>query len=355
MTTEIRAFHIDTRTTGPLYRPGVTASSEDSVSKESAQARNARRLYSVIEMLRIRERSVEELTELFDVPRRTILRDLAAVDELGLGLQRSAACRYRLPACAQAFRPVEALVVHAATRLLYHHAASKNREYLLALEKLTAGLPPGLQDVMRRSIQDLTPQLRSDGALERVSDAWINRRYIAFDYMEPNGVPERCELAVYFVEISRGDLAPYVIGFDRNTRAAIRTFRLSRMKRIAVLDDTYAIPGDFDPRLHLTDAWGVVGRSPENVTVTLRFAQEVASRVLEGGYPNLTVEEMGHADYSLVVKVQAGLDPTGQPRELLSWILGWGARVEVLDPPDLRAQWLQEARAIVETFGQPTN
>ncbi|WP_288482426.1 WYL domain-containing protein [uncultured Deinococcus sp.] len=330
----------------------MTASPEDTTGREPAQASTIRRLYSMIEMLRIKDRTVEDLIALFDVPRRTVLRDLSAVDAMGLGLQWSAVYGYRLPAAAPTFRPVEALMVHAALRLLYHHASSKNREYLLALEKLISGLPPSLQEVTRRSVQDLTPQLRSDGALERVGDAWVNRRYIAFDYMEPNGLPERCELAVYFIEISRADLAPYVIGIDRQRRAAVRTFRLSRMKRVVMLEDTYEIPADFDPRLHLTDAWGVVGQPREPVTATLRFAQEAASRVLEGGFPNLTVEEIGTADHSLVVKVRASLDAAGQAPELLSWILGWGAHVEILDPPDLRERWLQEAQAITVKFGR---
>lgn len=244
--------------------------------------------------------------------------------------------------------------MHAATRLLYHHAASRNRDYLVALEKLTSGLPPSLQDVVRRSVQNLTPQLRDDGVLERVAIAWTDHRYIAFDYVAPNGVPERRELAVYFVEISRSNLAPYVIGFDRQKRAAIRTFKLSRMKHVTMLGDTYDIPADFDPRLYLTDAWGVVGNQTESVIVTLRFTQEVAYRVLEGGYPNLTVEEMGSTDHSLIVKVRAGVDYTGLPRELLPWILGWGPRVEVLDPPEIRAHWLKEAQAIVEKFGHVT-
>ena len=34
-------------------------------------------------------------------------------------------------------------------------------------------------------------------------------------------------------------------------------------------------------------------------------------------------------------------------RELLSWLLAWGAAVEVLEPPSLRARLAAEARAIL--------
>jgi predicted DNA-binding transcriptional regulator YafY len=120
---------------------------------------------------------------------------------------------------------------------------------------------------------------------------------------------------------------------------------------VTPLGDGYSIPSDFDPRHYLTDAWGVVGGQTEVVTVTLKFAREAVHRVMEGGYPNLTVEEGGAPDGSVTVKVRAGADRTGLPRELLPWILGWGPRVEVLAPPAVRAHWLSEARAVVARYG----
>ncbi|WP_425148719.1 helix-turn-helix transcriptional regulator [Deinococcus sp.] len=321
---------------------------------EPATRRKVRRLFDITELLRIKARSSLELAQMFGVPQRTVQRDLEDLRDMGLGLEAASGHRYSLPRAALPFRPVEALAVHAATRLLYHHAASKNRDYLLALEKLTQSLPTSLHEVVTRSIQNLTPQLTDDRVLELVATAWVDRRYLSFEYKSPAGQHERRELAVYFVEISRSNLAPYAIGFERRKRGEIRTFKLSRMKHVTPLDDSYTIPPDFDPRLYLTDAWGVVGGQTEVVTVTLRFAWEAAYRVLEGGYPNLTVEKLGRPDGTVIVKVRAGMDGSGLPRELMPWILGWGPRVEVLEPPNVRAHWLSEARAVLERFGRET-
>lgn len=309
-----------------------------------------RRLLELMELLRLREHTLRELAEWFDVDQRHVQRDLKDLRALGADLEYVHPHRYRIVGTSEHLRPVQALAAHAATRLLYHHAPTKNKQYLLALEKLTLSLPTSVQDVVRRSTQDLHPQLVDDRAFEAVANAWFDRRVVAFDYVSPTGNVDRRELAVYFVEVSRANFAPYAIGFERLRHGEIRPFKVSRMRFVTPLADTYEIPEDFDPRAYLTDAWGVVGASTNVVTVRLRFAAEAAYRVLEGALPNLTVEHVGASDGSVVVSVRAGVDDTGRPRDLLPWILGWGARVEVLSPEHVRQQWLAELRETLRRY-----
>ncbi|WP_423173605.1 WYL domain-containing protein, partial [Stenotrophomonas maltophilia] len=147
---------------------------------------------------------------------------------LGVGLECLPNHRYRVAGRIPHLKPIQALAVHAATRLLYHHAATKNRDYLLALDTLAHSLPESIREVVQRSTQDFAPQLIGDRALELITTAWTERHYVSFDYSSPGGAPQRRELAVYFVEISRANLAPYAIGFERLKRSEIRTFKLSR-------------------------------------------------------------------------------------------------------------------------------
>lgn len=92
---------------------------------------------------------------------------------------------------------------------------------------------------------------------------------LSFAYQKPSGELETGnELCVYFLEISRSNLAPYVIGLARK-RGKIRAFKLSRMRALEVLRDTYEPDETFDPTAFLSDAWGVVGGT-ETLTVQVR-------------------------------------------------------------------------------------
>lgn len=39
-----------------------------------------------------------------------------------------------------------------------------------------------------------------------------------------------------------------------------------------------------------------------------------------------------------------------QLEDVVQWLLGWGSHVRVLDPPDLQARLMQEARAIAALY-----
>jgi len=40
-----------------------------------------------------------------------------------------------------------------------------------------------------------------------------------------------------------------------------------------------------------------------------------------------------------------------EPQEMLPWIRGWGADVEVLEPEDLRERMMGEARRLARVYG----
>ena len=41
--------------------------------------------------------------------------------------------------------------------------------------------------------------------------------------------------------------------------------------------------------------------------------------------------------------------------EIADWIMGFGLRAEVMEPPELRAELLQRANALVELYGKPAD
>jgi predicted DNA-binding transcriptional regulator YafY len=309
----------------------------------------ARRLLSLATLLAAGPRTAADLARQLGVSHRTLQRDLEELPELGHEIERDGR-RYRLRAGATVLDPVEALAVHTATRLLVHHTRINERGYRTALTKLADQLPEPARRYLHASVTDIET-LSSEGGrtLDQVAQAWFEGRVLRFDYRAPIGSkkPHRNDLEVYFVEISRANLAPYVIGFERSYFDAIRTFALDRMENVRVLDERYEVPDDFDPHAHLSSAWGIVAGPP--IEVRLRFRNDVAHRVHARHHRSLRIDHTTD-DGDLHVTVTAGQDKHGIPIDLLPWLYAFGAGVEVLAPERVREHVRRELRAAADAY-----
>jgi len=295
------------------------------------------------ELLRLRPCGVGNLAKRFGCSIRTVQRDLALLERAGEGVQRLGRGKYAIKPRPSPLDPVEALAVHAATRLLYHQTPAPHKQYILALDKLAARLPEPARDLAVQSIRPLR-KTGDDRTLELIARAWFELRYVAFEYRSAHGSGRyhSKEVAVYFVEVNRHNLSLYAIGYERSYHKAVRTWKLSRMRDVHLLTDHYEIPPGFSPNAYLQNAWGLMGRRGQGVTVKLRFAPEVAPRILENDIHGLEVLSQ-EPDGSLLAQVEVGVDDEGFPIEILPWIQSWGPRVEVLEPENLRRRWRKEA------------
>ena len=310
----------------------------------------AHRLKQLEEALINRELSVKELCERFGFERRTIQRDLDDlrtehdIEQVGI--------KYRIKKKRTELNlnSVEALAVHSGTRLLAHHAHINERHYRSALEKLARQLPEPARKSLQKSADMLATKTSNNSRnLDNVARAWFEGRVLSFTYPAFDGNEYRREIEVYFLEISRTNLAAYVIGYERSYTKGIRIYKLDRMRNVRLLQDTYQVPPDFDPLDYLSTAWGIVVGDPVNVK--LRFHPKVKQHVLEMPSDNLVVDEEQPDGY-LLVTATAGRPNGGQPYELLAWIRSWGAMVEVLDPPDIRELIRQELQRALKLYEQ---
>lgn len=309
----------------------------------------ARRLQSLLELLRLKPRTTRELCERFDVDIRTIQRDIELLKDEGEGIEDGPNDTYFIPSLHSPLSAVEALAVYSAVRLLYHHAPNAKRSYLTAMEKISALLPANIRAQFLDSAPPIKDPRFSEGLLEDVFRAWRETRVLGFQYCAPNKPPESRKLEVWFIEVSRVNLDLYALGRDP-AKDEFRTFKLSRMQQTRVLAETYIIPPEFDPTQVLNHAWGVVGLSGGGVTqVKLKFRSEAAYRIKEGGYPSLSIEQE-LPDGCLLVSLQIGTTTDHFPLELLSWVQSWGSRVEVLEPASLRNRWLKEIRELSRLY-----
>ena len=304
-----------------------------------------KRLFAMVDLLESKPRTTRELATYFSDHEsftRTIQRDLQTLREVFPLVEQGDT--YALPPRAGFLYPIQSLALYSAARLLYHHSPSNSGHYRAALERLAKQLPEAAQLPLLGGLQERTA--RSEVAqLEDVASAWFGQKVLSFEYHAPNKAATQRRLEVYFIEISRVNLDTYVLGRDVD-KGELRTFKLSRMHRTRITGEGYRVPADFDPAKVLNHAWGVIGLSGGGLReVRLRFHPDAIYRLLEGGYRHLHLGETDAQGW-LEVTLEVGTDGEGFPLELLSWVQGWGARVRVVGPPDLKRRWLEEAQKV---------
>lgn len=320
----------------------------------------ALRLLRLLELLQQKPWKPAELRRELGLGERAIfdyLREVATLaEQLGLRfVHDTLRSTYHIEVVEQ-LNLTETVVAFTAIRMLAHHTPGTNKAYQEALRKLAKRLPESLKALAQKSIEALgeRPPSLSGANLETLTQGWLLRRVVAFEYRIPERKTIQVELETYFIEVSRANMAVYVIGKDRlygrniHYLDNLRTYKLERIQRPRLLEASYSIPDDFDPGLYLSTAWGIVGgENPQKVL--LRFTPEASERIREGGYRNLSIVEQLEGGDTLV-EIIVGTDRTGFPLELLPWIQSWGPRVEVIEPASLRQKWLAEARQVLERY-----
>ena len=244
----------------------------------------------------------------------------------------------------------EALSIHLAGRFMSNcmdrrnpHVASALRKLGIALERLA----PSISNFVRSSANTFDDgSKRQDPhylqVLEKMTLAWAEKRKVQLWYRSADGnnVKEYI-FCPCFVEVSAVGQAIYAIGYIEPDNQ-MRTFKIDRVERIELQRESYAISADFDPDQLFSHAWGIWYTEQEPLEVQLCFSQRVARRVLETRWhPTEQVAEQEDGSLLWCASI-------AEPLEMLPWIRGWGADVEVLQPQELRQQIKEE----VETMSQ---
>ena len=281
------------------------------------------RLIGILSILLQREKvTAPELAEQFEVSRRTIQRDIESLCRAGIPIATAQGARggisimegYRVDRTVLTAPEMQAIL--AGLRSL--DSVSGTRRYAQLMNKLAAGtLTPGsphmLIDLASWYKSSLPPKIELiQGAIER-------RRAIHFAYFSPR------EESVRTVE-------PYYLVFHWSTwyvwgwcrmRRHFRLFKLNRMTELTVGEAFEPQPAplpDLEPERVF----------PVKYQVTVLFDPACRWRLVEEyGADRFTVEPDGRLRFT------GGFPDAGS---VLSWVLTFGDKAELLEPDELREQ-----------------
>jgi predicted DNA-binding transcriptional regulator YafY len=220
------------------------------------------RVLTVLEILQARERvSGAELAKRLEVNPRTVQRYIARLQDLcipvestpGVGGAYRLKRGFRLP--PMMFTDEEAFALTLGLRALRHLGLAAFAPAAEgAAAKLGRVLPASLRD-SAHAVEEVVaiepgPWVISTSAesLIRVCTAVRTRHSVAFHYESHDGVSSRREVEPYGIVHMDGRW--YMVGRCR-LREALRTFRLDRVSRLEIGDQTFDRPVGFDANAYL--------------------------------------------------------------------------------------------------------
>ncbi|MFN8457025.1 MAG: YafY family protein [Anaerolineae bacterium] len=293
-----------------------------------------------------------ELAHELGVSIRSLHRYIVMLDEIGIPIYSergpyggfSLVRGYKMPPLV--FTPEEAVAVYLGTGLVEQMWGQLYRE---AVHGVLAKLDNVLPDEQRQEVawarrtllatclHRVDPQ-RLSPHLEKLRQAIHERQQVRMKYRGQGQL-----------EVLQRELNPYAlvhragwwysIGYC-HLRQALRTFRVDRIIELAVLDETFQVPADFDAQAYLAT------EPQPQVTVRLRFVPDGAGLALDNRAYWDTVEEQADGSVAVtfavpdlnwaasIVLSYGGWAVVVEPRELYNLVREWANHIAGLHQPE---------------------
>ena len=286
------------------------------------------RLIAILSVLLNQEQvTAPELAKRFEVSRRTINRDIEALNQAGIPIVTQQGVGggirimdgFRMDRTALTSREMQAIL--SGLRSL--DSVSGNNLYRQLMEKIS----PGASEVLpvdQHILIDLASWHKTSLSekIGLILSAIEQPRLVSFHYLSPNGESDRVvEPALLVFEWSSW----YLWGWCRN-KDAPRLFKLDRMESLQAGEA-------FSPRpMGMPDL--LSDRAfPDRYHALVRISPEFRWRL---------VEEYGSGCYELTPEGDCLFSAGFSDRDhLLSWILSFRGGAELLEPPELREELKQ--------------
>jgi len=337
---------------GPAAPPPAAWEPEEERGGKRDRLARFYRVLTVLERRGEQGARIEDIARTVGMSKRTVYRDLKALEgELGIPLWSEGG---KWGVEGSGFLPplkltrAEAMAVFLSARLLVRYADEYDADLAAAFQKLAGGLPPVLAEHVARTL-DVMSRREVDPLFTRrvqvLTQAWAERRVVSFTYDSSIHDPARgrrdARVHPWYIEPSIATHALYLFGFDE-TRSAPRTFKIERIRDLSLTTQTFEPPRE-SVEDAFTNAWDIIADQPV-VDIVLRFDPAIAARVREATW---------HPSQQIEIEADGSLAWRGRVSgtiEIRLWILSWGHQVEVLEPPDLRADVAATYRAAAARY-----
>lgn len=297
--------------------------------------------------------SEREIAEQMNISQRTINNYLNELANMGR-IEKEGTLWFSTGMQAERLRsvkvsPEQAMTLYLAARLLVQQTDKRNEAAETALYKLADALQEeiGVGDDIRQAAAELAQRhddTQYSQVFNTVIQGYLQRRIIDLRYAPRRGRPFRTRFAPYLLEPSSAGFTIYAIGHSE-LQGARRSYKLERIEEATLTNEIYYVPSDFPGLEILRNSWSIM-LGDDLVEVVLRFHPSVVDRVKETRWHPSEMLQPDPEKYGWLRWSAQVPDTT----DMLPWIRGWGADVEVLAPAALREQLAGEAKRLTRLY-----
>lgn len=222
-------------------------------------------------------------------------------------------------------------------------------------------LEPVFQSIMRRMMDMLPEEVQVQSSFNREQVAFIRKPQPTISqetfYRLMEAIRKGCTVEFGYRSIKRQDYITrrfdpyqmmcqrgdwYVIGHCHRHND-IRVYNVARIIRLEMTGESFQKEADFDLDTYIDPDFGVWARK-ERFVVELVFSSEVNTYILERQW-HANQECRQQEDGSVYLRFE-----TNQFEESLHWVMSFGSKVQVLNPPALREAVRQEVERMIRLY-----
>ncbi len=320
----------------------------------------AARLVDVIRILKARYgATVDELAEECKVSRRTVYRDLEAIEEAGYPLtsetQPDGTVLHRFISEFKEIPPItfslqELMTLYLCRGQLSFLRGTPFQDDLHAIfGRIRSSLPPRSVAHLERLASTSAPLFQGQrdygqqrAILEALREALLKQVRCRIIYAPPKRQAEEYLFDPYTLIFFQNSL--YLGGWAHN-RDGLRLFLVDRVQKVDLCKERFEVPEDFRADDLTGSGFGLVHE--QAMPIRVRFGPEIAYLIQERVWHPTQVVDL-QADGSLVLDFQAG-----GKREILAWLYSFIPHVEVLEPESLRREFAEGLRQAADRCAAP--
>lgn len=144
------------------------------------------------------------------------------------------------------------------------------------------------------------------------------------------------------ISLTRTGRHIYLIAMDNDNKDDIRTYLLEKIDKYKILNKKSQVKEYPDISEMFRTSWGIF-RGGKEFDVSLKFNKKLANTIKNRFY--IDTQELIEQEDCCVLNMKIKLS-----LEFMSWVMGWGDKVEVIKPKELKDMILERANQITQLY-----